>query len=158
MSAALSNPVFVEWLSTLAVFFGVAMLLAGLMALVSRRILRLAPENTIWIFVVGLAFLSSLASVSITPTDSWSEDFLLVFVPVLGVAIYFMPSLAAAAARHPSLQAVFVLNLLFGWTIVGWFVAITWTLRRPQPRPGYRITPFGAVAIGEPDPGRNRAK
>ena len=158
MTAALSNPIFVEWLSTLAIFFGAALLMAGFMSVVSSRILKLAPEYAIWVFVVGFASLSGLASVSITPVDSWTGDFVLILVPLLAVSIYFLPSLAAAAARHPSFQAVFILNLLFGWTIVGWILAISWTLRHPRRQPAYRLTPFGAVAVGDSDPARDRSK
>ena len=27
---------------------------------------------------------------------------------------------------------VFILNLLLGWTVIGWIVALTWTAARPQ--------------------------
>ena len=148
---ALGNPNFVEWLSTLAISFGAALLIAGFVAVVSGRLLRLAPEHSIWIFIVGFAFLSSLATVSIMPVDSWQADFLAIFAPLLLVFIYFLPSSAAVAARHPAFQSVFILNLLFGWTIIGWILAMTWTLRRPHPA-AYRLTPFGAVAES------NRAK
>jgi hypothetical protein len=144
---ALSNPNFVEWLSTLAISFGAALLIAGFVSIVSGRILKLAPEHCIWIFIVGFAFLSSLATISITPADSWAADFLAIMAPLLLVFIYFLPSSAAVAARHPAFQGVFILNLLFGWTIIGWILAISWTLRRPQrPAAAYRFTPFGAIA------------
>lgn len=158
MRAAISDPVVIQWLSTLAVFFGASLLMAGLMAIVSSRILKLAAEHAIWVFIVGFAFLCSLASVSVTPIDSWTADSVLVLIPLLAVAIYFLPSLASSAARHPSFQAVFILNLLFGWTIVGWVVAILWTLRRPQEVPTYRITPFGAVPAREAGPTSDRPK
>lgn len=40
---------------------------------------------------------------------------------------YFVPSLIALA-RGNNFPAVFALNLLLGWTFVGWVVALVWSL------------------------------
>jgi hypothetical protein len=40
---------------------------------------------------------------------------------------YFVPSLIALARRN-NFPAVFALNLLLGWTFVGWVVALVWSL------------------------------
>lgn len=45
---------------------------------------------------------------------------------ILAVA-YFVPSLIALA-RGNNFPAVFALNLLLGWTFVGWVVALVWSL------------------------------
>jgi hypothetical protein len=70
--------------------------------------------------------------------------------------IYFLPTAAALSARNPAFQGIFILNLLFGWTLVGWLAAMVWALRpEPMPqRPSYRITPLGAV----PDRGQDQPK
>ncbi|MGH7934128.1 MAG: superinfection immunity protein [Candidatus Binataceae bacterium] len=72
-------------------------------------------------------------------------------VPLLVTLAYFLPTAAAINRHHPAFHSVFILNLFFGWTIVGWFAALSWATRREQPRAaknmGYRITPFGAVPI-----------
>lgn len=44
------------------------------------------------------------------------------------VKLYFWPSNLAIARRHPHAQAIFVVNLLLGWTIWGWVVALIWAL------------------------------
>lgn len=33
--------------------------------------------------------------------------------------------------RHHNRQAILVLNLLLGWTILGWVGALTWAITRP---------------------------
>jgi len=40
------------------------------------------------------------------------------------VALYFLPTIAAWGRKN--IAAIFVLNLLLGWTIIGWCVAMIW--------------------------------
>jgi hypothetical protein len=42
------------------------------------------------------------------------------------VALYFLPAILASKKRNAG--AIFVLNLLLGWTIVGWIAALVWAL------------------------------
>ena len=50
---------------------------------------------------------------------------LLISIP-FGIFMYFLPWLIALARRKANKRAIFVLNLLLGWTVVGWVVALTW--------------------------------
>ncbi len=47
---------------------------------------------------------------------------------ILLLAAYFLPTIVAAWRRHLSAGAIFVLNLVFGWTFVGWIFALIWSL------------------------------
>lgn len=47
---------------------------------------------------------------------------------------YFVPSFVAAAIGHRNGMAVFLLNLLLGWTVLGWAGALVWALRSPPNR------------------------
>ena len=47
---------------------------------------------------------------------------LVVFV----VVIYFLPWLIANDKKHPNASAIGVLNLLLGWTFLGWVIALVW--------------------------------
>lgn len=49
----------------------------------------------------------------------------LVILVVLAI-IYFIPCMIAA--KSPRIAAVFVANLVFGWTVVGWFIVLIWAL------------------------------
>ncbi len=42
------------------------------------------------------------------------------------VAMFFMPSLIAHSRKHKNAMAIFVLNLLLGWTVLGWVFACVW--------------------------------
>jgi hypothetical protein len=41
---------------------------------------------------------------------------------------YFLPTMIAVFRRHPNALAIAVLNLLAGWTFVGYVVALVWSL------------------------------
>jgi Superinfection immunity protein len=50
---------------------------------------------------------------------------------------YFLPTLLAAHRGH-GVAGVLLLNLFFGWTIIGWFALLLWALLS-QPR--YVVVP-----------------
>jgi hypothetical protein len=43
---------------------------------------------------------------------------------IFGFAFYFLPAIIAAARHTHNASGILLLNLLFGWTVVGWFVAL----------------------------------
>ena len=43
-------------------------------------------------------------------------------------AIYFLPAIIAVRRKCRSDAAIFVFNLLLGWTVFGWFAALSWAL------------------------------
>lgn len=46
-------------------------------------------------------------------------------------AFYFVPSLIAWSRKHRSLPAIIALNILLGWTGLGWIGAFVWSLSWP---------------------------
>ena len=50
---------------------------------------------------------------------------------LVAVGLYFLPTFVAVNG-HPHALAVFVLNLLLGWTLLGWVVALVWALVKPK--------------------------
>lgn len=50
---------------------------------------------------------------------------------------YFIPAVIGFARGHQSRWAILVLNIVFGWTFIGWIIALIWSLtgvRSPLPR------------------------
>ncbi|MGC8460376.1 MAG: superinfection immunity protein [Candidatus Dormibacteria bacterium] len=47
---------------------------------------------------------------------------------ILGVVVYFLPTLIAVR-RHRSCLLVFLINLFFGWAVIGWIIALILALR-----------------------------
>lgn len=43
--------------------------------------------------------------------------------------LYFLPAIAATYYNHSSSTPIVIINLCLGWTILGWFVALTLTLK-----------------------------
>ena len=54
---------------------------------------------------------------------------LIIFAMVM--AIYFLPTIVASNRGHESAGAIFFLNLLLGWTMLGWVVAFVWAFTNP---------------------------
>lgn len=44
------------------------------------------------------------------------------------LAVYFLPHLIARSRHHANKTAIFMLNLLAGWTVIGWIGALVWAL------------------------------
>lgn len=40
--------------------------------------------------------------------------------------LYFIPSMVAANRKHNNAMPIFLTNLFFGWTILGWLFALIW--------------------------------
>lgn len=47
------------------------------------------------------------------------------------LALLFLPTLVAKSRNHPNTLPIFLVNLFFGWTFVGWVVALVWACTRP---------------------------
>jgi threonine/homoserine/homoserine lactone efflux protein len=45
----------------------------------------------------------------------------------LAAVLYFLPAAIAVLRPHQSAAAILVLNLLLGWTVLGWIVALIWS-------------------------------
>lgn len=55
--------------------------------------------------------------------------------PALGAVIlyaliigYFLPTFVSIAREHHQKPAIIALNLLLGWTVLGWIGALVWSL------------------------------
>ena len=43
---------------------------------------------------------------------------------------YFLPALIAFLRQHKNKLAIFLLNLLLGWTILGWVGSLVWSVTK----------------------------
>lgn len=46
---------------------------------------------------------------------------------VTAALFYFPPTIVAWVRKHPNRVSIFLLNLLLGWTVIGWVVALIWS-------------------------------
>ncbi len=47
---------------------------------------------------------------------------------VIIVALYFIPTIIALLRGHRQTVAIAALNLLLGWTVLGWVGSLVWSL------------------------------
>jgi hypothetical protein len=52
---------------------------------------------------------------------------------VLCAMLYLLPAIIAYERRHPQKQAIFAVNLLLGWSFLGWAAAMIWAFVDPAP-------------------------
>jgi Superinfection immunity protein len=53
---------------------------------------------------------------------------------VIGLLFYFLPAFIAIMRGHQNAAAICVLNLLLGWTFLGWTVALVWSFTAVERR------------------------
>ena len=62
---------------------------------------------------------------------------------LLGVAVYFLPTFIGF--RKANAGAIFALNLLLGWTVLGWVGALIWALTKENPSNATILSSIGAL-------------
>lgn len=55
--------------------------------------------------------------------------------PIMAVAylaiafiVYFLPSFIASNRKHHNSAPIFLLNLVLGWSVIGWVAALLWSI------------------------------
>ncbi|MES2570324.1 MAG: superinfection immunity protein [Verrucomicrobiota bacterium] len=51
---------------------------------------------------------------------------------VIGFFVYTVPTWLASRRNHERLFAIATLNVLLGWTLIGWLAALHWGLKEPH--------------------------
>jgi len=49
---------------------------------------------------------------------------------IILMCIYFLPTIIAVAKDHKQMPALVVINILTGWTFIGYLIALVWSLWR----------------------------
>ncbi|HEV3306468.1 MAG TPA: superinfection immunity protein [Candidatus Sulfotelmatobacter sp.] len=74
--------------------------------------------------------------------------FAVILFSVIGFVFYFVPSFIAWNKRNSG--AIIALNILLGWTFIGWVVALVWSLTADQPTVVLMQTPLQQVLPAAP--------
>lgn len=53
---------------------------------------------------------------------------------VISALTYFLPTVIALARGHHNGFAIFLTNLLLGWTLIGWVIALIWSVTASERR------------------------
>lgn len=52
--------------------------------------------------------------------------FELALIVAVSSAVYFLPTFIAVKRNHSNRTPIMLTNIFFGWTVVGWVVALIW--------------------------------
>jgi hypothetical protein len=66
-----------------------------------------------------------------------------ILIFAVALAIYFLPSIIGKNKRNAG--AIFALNLLLGWTLIGWVVSLVWALMVEAPDQSVVVPPANIV-------------
>lgn len=57
------------------------------------------------------------------------------FLPIFGFGfvLYFLPAIIGFARGKRDAVSILVLNLLLGWTAIGWVIALVWAVKQDVP-------------------------
>lgn len=47
---------------------------------------------------------------------------------VFSLLVYILPSIIAACRDTQNFRWIFIVNVFFGWTVIGWFIALIWAI------------------------------
>ncbi|MEQ8405347.1 MAG: superinfection immunity protein [Oceanicaulis sp.] len=53
---------------------------------------------------------------------------------LISALTYFLPTVIALARSHHNGFAIFLTNLLLGWTLIGWVIALIWSVTASERR------------------------
>ena len=56
----------------------------------------------------------------------------LIFAILIGLGIYFIPTIIGYKNNKTNKSAIFALNLLLGWCLIGWVISLVWALTKDQ--------------------------
>lgn len=93
-------------------------------SVVSRKKSELVKFMTILLDIV-IVLLGVGIEVS---SDGSGWGFIFAIVLALGAWLYFLPTVIADGKMHKQTNLIFLVNLLFGYTIIGWIGALVWAL------------------------------
>lgn len=71
-------------------------------------------------------------------TSGLAVYFILLALFVIAAGAYSFPASIAFLRGHHQRYAILVLNLAFGWTLLGWFAALIWALTATYPEESRR--------------------
>ena len=56
------------------------------------------------------------------------SEWVLLLLMLAAIPLYFLPAIVANSRKHSNSGPILVINLLLGWTFLGWVGALVWAL------------------------------
>ncbi|WP_394763553.1 superinfection immunity protein [Phenylobacterium sp.] len=67
--------------------------------------------------------------------DTSTAVIVVIFLSIIAFVIYWLPTINAFTRHHRQRAAIAGLNFFGGWTVIGWIVAMVWSMTA-QDTPG----------------------
>ena len=64
-------------------------------------------------------------------TDSFPIIFVVIGITII-LLLYFLPAIVAYKRKHRNATAILVLNILLGWTLLGWAIGLIWAFMKSE--------------------------
>jgi predicted membrane channel-forming protein YqfA (hemolysin III family) len=80
----------------------------------------------LWLFITDL-----FANLDNALTDFGGSAVRVAFM-VLGLAVYLIPTFIALKTQSPNKKLAIIINVLLGWTVVGWVVALVFAINKKR--------------------------
>jgi hypothetical protein len=93
-------------------------------------------ENTTLIAVAIAVFLLACAAIPELRSFILGLSTVILVLGFIGVlfAMYMIPTIIAYIRKHPNVAPIAVINVLLGWTVVGFAVALAWAFMAIEKR------------------------
>jgi hypothetical protein len=81
-----------------------------------------------WIVVYGACLLIAVILCLCSAQHEFTLPLIFMFpaIQVVAVYFYFMPAIVAYRNGKKNFKAILILNLLLGWTVIGWVGGLVW--------------------------------
>jgi len=90
-----------------------------------RKVIKLSVLAAL---LLGVAFSTSSCFWGVDPWFSFGIPFLGLPFALISLAVYFLPIIIAAARHSRHMVGIILLNVLAGWTFIGWIIALVWSI------------------------------
>lgn len=110
--------------------------LAALKRIHAPRFLGITPSRRAGaLFHHAYAAIQTVQEGSYMYVDPNNQTFGLLICVLLfaAVLLYFVPSIIAVIRHHHNKLPIIVLNILLGWTFLGWVASLVWSLTSASP-------------------------
>lgn len=57
-------------------------------------------------------------------------EFILILFIIFKIVLYCLPAIIAYSKDSPAKVKILLINLILGWTVIGWLWALVWSLKR----------------------------
>lgn len=102
------------------------------------------------LFLVAYSYsMGQIPPDGLNPFGKLVASLFFLFAPML----YLLPSYEAWRRKHDNLMGVVLVNVLIGWTLLGWVIALVWSVMKP-PIVAVPVPPSAASESFAPAPTR----